>query len=776
MEKRLFPIDLPSSEWVEFPAEGFSTPVSGVIHRDTSSPAVCGMALGGIDTGCIDLETSGLWGYSTIFNTHVPRGGPMNAPFLGLAVGKSTWVLSTLRTKPVTKKEEKIADRGDELSGSTKLMMQEIRTAREIHYWGHYPVVDLEFETDAPISIGVRAFSPFIPGDVETSMIPGTVFEVHLRNITDEEQKGAIVLNFPGPTKKEVGLDPFFQNKTEGQFTGVIAGTKQASFALGVIGKENLRLGGELGTNGAAWTKIGSNLPPAEEGKAGASIAVDFTLSQGESRIIRFVLAWHSPKWRGGGHPVATDTNAFTHMYATRFQSVLEVAKYLSSNHESLLRRVLAWQQVIYAEKKLPAWLRESLVNVLYLITETGFWAAAKPPIPEWVHPEDGLFGMNESPRDCPQIECIGCSWYGNLPLVYFFPELALSTLRGYKAYQDKEGAPPWVFGGVTTHTPPCEMTMPSRGYQVTLTGLYYTDMVHRYLLSRGDNEFLKEFYPSVKKALIFTMDLNRGPDGVISFPDRRVSEVAMPWEAGIFELCEIHGMMTHVGGFHLAQLRMVENMAEKIGDTSFVQKCREWIAQGTKSLEEKMWAGRYYLVSREPESGKKIDAILGYQLGGQWMADFHGLPLVFRKDRIDITLETIKRTCATHSPYGVVNFANSDGTVMQSQEWMHSGYEPYDFFPPELLMLGMTYMYQGQVGFGIELAKQCMDTIVLKERRSWDAPNIINGRTGEVKFGNDYYQNMILWSLPAAIEGKDLSVPCQPDGLVDRIIRAGKE
>ena len=49
------------------------------------------MPLGGVDTGCIDLETSGLWGYCTIFNSHVPRRGPINLPFLGMSVGGQTW-------------------------------------------------------------------------------------------------------------------------------------------------------------------------------------------------------------------------------------------------------------------------------------------------------------------------------------------------------------------------------------------------------------------------------------------------------------------------------------------------------------------------------------------------------------------------------------------------------------------------------------------------------------------------------------------------------------
>ena len=68
MDKRIFPTNLNPSEWVSFDADGFSKPVCGLIHN-LEKPASNGMPLGGIDTGCIDLETSGLWGYCTIFNS-----------------------------------------------------------------------------------------------------------------------------------------------------------------------------------------------------------------------------------------------------------------------------------------------------------------------------------------------------------------------------------------------------------------------------------------------------------------------------------------------------------------------------------------------------------------------------------------------------------------------------------------------------------------------------------------------------------------------------------
>ena len=90
---------------------------------------------------------------------------------------------------------------------------------------------------------------------------------------------------------------------------------------------------------------------------------------------------------------------------------------------------------------------------------------------------------MNECPRGCPQIECIPCSFYGNQPLVYFFPELALSTLRGYKGYQYADGAPPWIFGGCTGGTPPIDFANPTRGYQFATNGISAAAMVDRFLL-----------------------------------------------------------------------------------------------------------------------------------------------------------------------------------------------------------------------------------------------------------------------------------------------------
>jgi len=73
---------------------------------------------------------------------------------------------------------------------------------------------------------------------------------------------------------------------------------------------------------------------------------------------------------------------------------------------------------------------------------------------------------MNECPRSCPQIECLPCSFYGSLPLAYFFPELQLSTIRAYQGYQFPSGMPTWIFGGCTKGSPYLDLAYPTEGYQ----------------------------------------------------------------------------------------------------------------------------------------------------------------------------------------------------------------------------------------------------------------------------------------------------------------------
>ena len=760
MDRTLFPTNLPLLTWSEFPAAGFSKPAAGVLYHGRQPP-VCGLPLGGIDTGCLDLGADGLLGYSSIFNSLVPRRGPLNLPCLGLSLGQQTWLCAQLP------RQENRAATLTYVDLTHQGRYHAVRSADEVFYWGHYPVADMEFTLDeAPVSVGVRAWAPFIPGDLAVSNTPGAVFEVHVRSRADAELKGTLAFSFPGPSEAEAGTTVFERRPLSGELHGLVVSSPAASYALAVLNEAAVRTGGALGLEGDAWGSLEHGLPYAAH-QAGSSLAVDFSLEAGEERVFRFVLAWHAPVWLGGGTPTSGG-NAYTHMYARRYADAEAVAHFLAANHAALLRRTLAWQAVIYEDPALPLWLRDALVNVLHLITETSVWGQALAPIGDWCRPEDGVFGMSESPRWCPQIECIPCSFYGNLPLVYFFPALALSTLRAYKAYQYPTGAAPWVFGGVTVRTRPYELAEPSPGYavkpQTTLDGPCYVEMVDKLWQRSGDPALLAEFYDSVKRNTIFTMNLRPGSGaaGIVSMP---ADNNAYDW----YELCDLYGIVPHIGGVHLAQLRLAERMARAMRDVAFAQQCRDWIEQGSAVLETQGWAGQTYVLFNELETGKRSEIILAHQLDGEWMARFHGQPGVFQADRVITVLETLKRTSLTQAAYGAAVFCPPPGNT--DSGWDPGYWTMRGVHPPGTLMLAMLYMYQGQVDFGLDLAQRVVAEI---SRRgwTWDWPVVLDGN--EPRIGFDYYQNLVLWSLPAAVAGGDLTAPCAPGGLVERMLTAG--
>ena len=283
--------------------------------------------------------------------------------------------------------------------------------------------------------------------------------------------------------------------------------------------------------------------------------------------------------------------------------------------------------------------------------------------------------------------------------------------------------------------------------------------------VSRGDDAVLHEFYESVKDATIYTMSMSSKPAAAIRMPD----DGGMEW----FEAGEWAGMTAHTGVLRLAQLAMAERMAKKMNDEAFAVHCRKWLDEGCQAMEEQMWADGYYLNFWEPETDKKSDDIMAYQLDGQWSAEFHGLPYVLRQDRVKETLATIKRCNVPHAICGAINFARPDAGLLDADSKV-AEYGTHDMFPPEVLILAMNYMYEDQREFGIELARRSLENIVCRQGLTWDMPNRVNGVSGQRVFGTDYYQNLMIWSLPAAMANQDMSVPVKSGGLVDRILKAG--
>ncbi len=230
------------------------------------------------------------------------------------------------------------------------------------------------------------------------------------------------------------GETHFHRKRVEGDFAGVVVSTLVKGcpgpgpdscvpygYALGVVGSECIRFGGGLGNDGTVWSGIAEELPTVQSAKEpGASVAIDFALESGEAKRIRFVLAWYAPFW-----PATRNIN----MYWLRLKNPLEVAQLLSREGESLLQRVLARQQVIYSDEKLPLFLRDALVNSLHTMTKNSSYVSLPG-----AGTDDGLLALMEAGRNIPLQETMCVAWVGRFPHSVFLPQVKTVDAAGVRS------------------------------------------------------------------------------------------------------------------------------------------------------------------------------------------------------------------------------------------------------------------------------------------------------------------------------------------------------
>jgi uncharacterized protein (DUF608 family) len=713
----LFPKDNQGQQWTEFAATGFHSPVSGIVfHEEGSQP---GVPLGGIGTGCIDIKRNGHLGRSSIFNSFAPPSD-LHLPFAGVTIGGTTFCLQT---------DVSESDKG----------------CRGIHYWGHYPIADVEYELDSPIKVGLRAWSPFLPGDAQSSNTPIIFFEFEVRNTSSTPQDVTVMLTFPGPSHEECGSNSFTREEMSiGGYSGLRVGWKGGEYVLAGTGDAVSRRGH---VEPGEWLQVPQR--STDSTGAGCTVSTNVTVDSQSHADARFLLAWYMPRWNG------SEAHAYWHAYARRFKDCLEIIQVGSANRELWLRRILAWQQRIYEEEGLPSWLKDQLVNVLHTIPRDAFWACDSIPRQSW-YTNDGLFGLTESPRTTPHV-CNPSDWYGGLPVVFFFPELMSSLLRSYVHFQLPTGEVPL---GIGENADFCCRPV----YQVLhpMNSCVHIQLIDRLWQRDRDERVLQEFYPSARSALQYMQSLDQDGDGLPELDSDPIPNQfygAWPW----------YGVSIYVAGLWIASVKIMQRMAEAYGDKATLVLCQEWAERASGIVERLLWDDKAYLLYCERNTGRVSDTVLANQLAGQWCARLHGLDSIYPSDHINSSLQTILDLCGRKTSAGLLNSSNRRGEPDLTGVPHSNG-----IFTGECIAVGATMAYEGRSQDGSEVVRRMMESIVVREKAGWDLPNILDA-DGKVIHGTDFYQMMILWSIPLALKGQGIYEACAKGGLIDGILESAK-
>ncbi len=679
-----------------------------------------GVPHGGIGNGKIEVLTSGVLNAFTFLNNWgTPLSGTADAPgILGHHLG--------VRVSPIS---------GESAPESFLLQtapLRRIPRVRSIRYTGHFPSAKLQYEHPSlPAEVTLETFSPWIPGDVKNSSLPAVYFRLSARNagpqpislalffmgrnlcgdwcvgrrnrISEDRESLSLLFSNPSSARLELKRGQMLWNfRKDGWKLSFMESWNAVS--------KNFKFGpGDIALT--AWDIFAETgrLPDLRSGGAAAgenrefcgAVSAQTRLAPGQKKDWLFSLAWQFPGESDGGH-------------RRWFSGVSEASGYASRRRDVLEKRTKKFQKAVFS-LPFPEWFNDALLTNL-----APFFSATR-------HLKNGRFAFYEAPAICPLMGTVDVGFYGSIPLSYFFPELEISQHMQFARAQSPEGYVPHDLGRG-------RLDCPSSG----TTNLEWKDLNPKFVLMAwrdflwsGDAAFLKKIYPAAKKAIVWSLKQDADGNGL---PDHEGQDQT-------FDLWDMQGTHPYTSGLLLAALLAAQKMASRFRDARFEALCREAFLKGSASFEKELWNGRFY--------GKDYCALS--QLNGQWYADLLGLGSIADDRRIRKALHSILISNSRHSRFGLVNSVLPDGRLDVSNDHARNVWAGMNY-----AFLSLALMRGFPLENLLEHAQRIWNNTVTRQKNPWNQPDTVDSKSGRYVFGDAYYRNMAIWSIPIAYSKKD--------------------
>ncbi|MFH1715457.1 MAG: GH116 family glycosyl hydrolase [Elusimicrobiota bacterium] len=693
----------------------------------------CGVPLGGVGAGKIEILPNGCFDYLTFLNNWRDPIVDMRNKEAGFAKGLLGFHFGA-----------QVKWNG----GSVVRILQTEKlnnypTIKEIKYSGIFPKAVLAYHDQSlPVNITLNAYSSFIPGDYKNSSIPGVLFDFSIenkKNIPVDVTLFMICRNVSGkwyinrtnkPVKMgqdEMGIE-FTQTKRykNDSKSGDLCMSVKASGKIGYMNGWNSQtvnfiytpetLGldavdylikcGQLPNSDSAYETKNENIQLA------SCLSDTFRIPASKTNNTTFSLGWHYPK------------HDYGHYYEKQFKSAPSVCKYLNKNKKALKKKVDLWTSEVL-NAGMPEWLGDAVLNNLYTMI-SGSWLT-----------KDGNFTLYESPQICPLMGTIDVGFYATLPVLLLFPEWEKRYLESFADAQRKDGYVPHDLGFEC-------LDMPSDGttfYKWKDLNSKFVLMLYRDYLRTKDKAYLKRLYPNAKKALAWLEKKSVGSHGL---PENEGADQT-------FDTWDFFGVNSYTAGLYLAALRALEEMALILNDTVTADSCARKFKKGQKSYEDLLWSGEYYYTS---VNGKKIyDSCTVGQLTGQWIAHLLGLGYILDKKKIRSSLKMIDKLNNHDSKYGCTNSVYPSGK--RDDKFIHSR----NYWPCVTYVYSSLCIYEGLTEQGLKASKKTYSTFANTVKNVWNQPDCVNPKDGSSVFGDYYMRNMGIWSIVFALGSKDKKV-----------------
>ena len=130
------------------------------------------------------------------------------------------------------------------------------------------------------------------------------------------------------------------------------------------------------------------------------------------------------------------------------------------------------------------------------------------------------------------------------------------------------------------------------------------------------------------------------------------------------------------------------------------------------------------------------------------------GLGEIADRHRIRTALANVLRRNGRPSRFGMVNSTLPDGSLDATNDHAKNVWAGMNYaFISLCLMNGFPAKNL------LKEARKIWDNACRMQKNPWSLPDTIDAKTGRYVFGDSYYRNMAIWSIPLALAKKDLRV-----------------
>lgn len=373
--------------------------------------------------------------------------------------------------------------------------------------------------------------------------------------------------------------------------------------------------GGSEGLGALAWEGAEPSARFAEpgDGLPLGAVGVPVTLRPGESRTVRFVVAWRFPNLEIPG------LGLVGRHYAARFASAEAVARTLLAQADEHARRTRLWRDAWYRDSTLPHWfLIRTFANTSILATDTAYRFG------------NGRFygweGINCCAGTCGHV------WHYGQAMGRVFPELERS-LRERADLGVSLGADGTVqcrgeFGG---------------GEAIDGEAAVVLRALREHQMSPDDG-FLRRNWDGLRRVLRRLLAQDPDQDGILE--GRQENTLDAAW----------FGKIPWISGMYLAALRAGSRLARVVGDESFAARLDRVADAGYENIEQ-LFDGEYYIQIEDPAHADAVGVGAGChidQVLGQSWAFQVGLPRVMRESSVCSALRSMWKYafCQDVGPY----------------------------------------------------------------------------------------------------------------------------